>query len=204
MGCSGSKSAGGFKLIKAVVIKRTGIEDAADDLFMSAEPILDRVCDINNGLVKDLKALHKEMSELATKQKNKEMQEQLKKEPESCVPLAVAECKKAGCSFEGMKMVGSSKDLQDVIKALVDLLKTCVENHEQVADLGGDVANLAEKASELDMGALGDAAKEKASNPLEIPKMLKTLKKNITAIKSAPDNLKQLKSTIQIVTSAVA
>lgn len=85
----------------------------------------------------------------------------------------------------------------DNVKAAVSSLNDLVDAHvsalDQAKDLPAQAQALVAAAQTLDPAAM---AKQAAGNPMDIPKVLKTINNNLKAVSSTPDRVKNVTNTV--------
>ena len=96
-----------------------------------------------------------------------------------------------------MPKVSVQDGVPDNVKAAVDSLNVFIDAHVKAIDLAKDLPTQAQAlvaaAQSLDPAAL---AQQAAANPMEIPKVLKTINNNLSAIKTTPDRVTNVTGTL--------
>lgn len=170
-----------------VEIVMTGIAEADSKIFQPAKDIHDTLAGIENDLKSGTDAF---TSALGITQGT---------------PLkdALADLKaKAGDNLEvamnGAKPSVSVKDAApENVKAAVASLNSFIDLHvsalDKAKDLPAQAQALVASAQSLDPAAM---AKEAAANPMDVPKVLKTINNNLKAVKTTPDRVKNVTGTL--------
>lgn len=101
-------------------------------------------------------------------------------------------------AMEGtMPKVTLADGAPDNVKAAVDSLNSFIDAHVKALDLAKDLPAQAQAlvaaAQTLDPAAL---AQQAAANPMEVPKVLKTINNNLKAIKTTPDRVTNVTTTL--------
>jgi len=205
MGCgasseSASKAPKGFAKIKEVEIEETGITEGIDGIFKSYGEIQSGLASMNNAIVDAHDKLVEAINEIVEKKGDTATADELKENPRKYVHVALKYLKDAGCELKlngfSIEWSSSAEDtLKDIIGAIEELVEAVKECVEKVPEVGKSVADLVSSITSVDMGEVMEGIKGKASNPMQIPKLLKQFKKNMCAVKDGPKTLTGVKDT---------
>lgn len=170
-----------------VEITMTGIAEADSKVFEPAKAIHDTLASIEN----DLKAGTDAFTAALGVTQGTPLADALTSLKANAADSLTVE-------MDGMKPKVSVKDAApDNVKAAVSSLNDLVELHvkalDQAKDLPAKAQELVASAQSLDPAAM---AKEAAANPMDIPKVLKTINNNLKAINTTPDRVKNVTGTL--------
>jgi len=199
--CNSTPKNKGIAEVKTIKMKEIGFDENLNEVFQDSESVLNNIAETNNGIAEAHNKLVEAVDARVKEAKDTETEALLKKEYQQYVVTALTWLKEDGCTpsvaADGtITLEGDGSEekklVREAVEALIEGLKTCTLS---LPELTKDVAGLAGKVTEIDMSEVQSNIKDKASNPMQIAKDLKSLKDNMSAVSKGPKICDQMKTT---------
>jgi hypothetical protein len=206
----GAAGGGGLIKLKPKTLPDTGIQDDVDEIFKSYNDLYAKCCVPNNELCDCYKALMDEVAKILPADKKKELQE----DPKKLIPFAIAMCKEKNVMVVPSISPGgdiSAKftpedvpaDVKPVKEAMEKMISKAGEMSGKVGEIQTSATDIADKAAAVDTNALGETAKTKYTNPMELAKAMKALTGNLKSVADLPGDVKNVVANIKTITDGL-